>query len=332
MVRVGVIGCGRIGRVHADAIAVHPRAELAAVYDPVEQAALEVGTQFGAAWGTDVDAILTDPAIDAVVVASPTPTHVDLLTRAVREGKAVLCEKPIDLDLARVDACRAEIGALTDRVMVGFNRRFDPSFRDIRTRVAAGEIGGLEQVVIISRDPSPPPAGYVATSGGLFRDMTIHDFDMARFFLGEVVEVTATGSTLVSEEIAAAGDIDGAVVVLRGASGALCSITNSRRCAFGYDQRLEAFGELGMLTAANQLPTSVRFSGATQTEVAAPYHNFFLDRYTPAYRAEMDHFVTAVETGSVPSPGFGDGRAALVLAEAANESLRTGSTVKVVEG
>jgi myo-inositol 2-dehydrogenase / D-chiro-inositol 1-dehydrogenase len=329
MVRLGLIGCGRIGRVHADSIDVHPRAELAHVYDPVEAAAREVGERFGAAWGTDVEAVIGDPSIDAVVVASPTPTHVDLLTRAARGGKAVLCEKPIDLDLARVDACRAEIGVLVDRVMVGFNRRFDPSFRDIRGRVAAGEIGALEQLVIISRDPAPPPAAYVATSGGLFRDMTIHDFDMARYFLGEVVEVTASGANLISDEIAAAGDIDGAVVVLRGARGALCSITNSRRCAFGYDQRLEAFGERGMLAAANQLPTSVRFSGAEQTEVAPPYHNFFLDRYTPAYRAEMDHFVTAIETGSVASPGFEDGRAALVLAEAANESLRTGTTVKV---
>jgi myo-inositol 2-dehydrogenase / D-chiro-inositol 1-dehydrogenase len=247
----------------------------------------------------------------------------------VRAGKAVLCEKPIDLDLARVDACRAEIGALSDRVMVGFNRRFDPSFRDIRTRVAAGEIGTLEQLTIISRDPAPPPVAYVAVSGGLFRDMTIHDFDMARYLLGEVIAVTATGANLISDEIEAAGDIDSAVVVLRGAGGGLCSITNSRRCAFGYDQRLEAFGELGMLAAANQLPTSVRFSGAEHTEAAAPYHNFFLDRYTPAYRAEMDHFVTAVETGSAPSPGFDDGRAALVLADAANESLRTGTTVKV---
>jgi myo-inositol 2-dehydrogenase/D-chiro-inositol 1-dehydrogenase len=334
MVRLGLIGCGRIGRVHADSIDVHPRAELARVFDPFEAAAREVGEQFGAEWGTDVDAVIGDPSIDAVVVASPTPTHVDLLTRAVQAGKAVLCEKPIDLDLARVDACRAEIGALADRVMVGFNRRFDPSFRDIRTRVAAGELGSLEQLTIISRDPAPPPAAYVATSGGLFRDMTIHDFDMARFFLGEVVEVTATGANLISDEIAAAGDIDGAVVVLRGASGVLASITNSRRCAFGYDQRLEAFGERGMLAAANQLPTSVRFSGTLpnglgKTEVAAPYHNFFLDRYTPAYRAETDHFVTSVETGSAPSPGFADGRAALVLADAANESLRTGATVKV---
>jgi myo-inositol 2-dehydrogenase/D-chiro-inositol 1-dehydrogenase len=330
MVRIGLIGCGRIGRVHADSVTVHPRAELARVVDLFEASAREVGEQFGAAWSTDVDAVFDDPSIDGVVVASPTPFHVDLLTRGVRAGKAVLCEKPIDLDIARVEECRAAIGSLADRVMLGFNRRFDPSFSDIRTRVAAGEIGPLEQLTIISRDPAPPPAGYVATSGGLFRDMTIHDLDMARFFLGEVVEVTASGANLVSPEIAEAGDIDGAVVVLRGASGALATITNSRRCAFGYDQRLEAFGELGMLAAANQLPTSVRFSGADHTEVAPPYHNFFLDRYTPAYRAEMDAFVTGIEQGTAFDPGFADGRAALVLADAANESLRSGATVKVV--
>ena len=329
MVRVGLIGCGRIGRVHADSVAVSRRAELARVYDPVAQAAAEVGERFGAEHTTDVDAVLSDPSIDAVVVASPTPTHVDLMTRAVRAGKAVLCEKPIDLDLARVDACWAEIGAADPVVMVGFNRRFDPSFADVRARVAAGEIGALEQLTIVSRDPAPPPPGYVATSGGLFRDMTIHDLDMARFFLGDVVEVTARGSNLISEEIAAAGDVDGAVTVLRGASGAVCTIVNSRRCAFGYDQRLEAFGERGMLAAANQLPTSVTFSGAEATQVAPPYHHFFLDRYTPAYRAELDAFVTAVGSGTAPAPGFADGRAALVLADAAAESLRTGTTVRV---
>lgn len=329
MVRIGLLGCGRIGRVHADSISVHPRGQLVRAYDPIEAAVRDVGDQFGAEWTTDADAVIDDPSIDAIVVASPTPTHVDLLTRSVRVGKAVLCEKPIDLDLARVEACQATLGDLVGRVMVGFNRRFDPTFADIRARVRAGEIGALEQLVIVSRDPAPPPAAYVASSGGLFRDMSIHDLDMVRFFLGDVVAVTATGSNLISTEIADAGDIDGGVIILRGATGALCTITNSRRCAFGYDQRLEAFGELGMLSAANQLPTSARFSGAAATEVAAPYFNFFLDRYTPAYRAELDHFITAIENGTPFSPGFDDGRAALVLADAANESLRSGRTVEV---
>ncbi|GAB97236.1 myo-inositol 2-dehydrogenase/D-chiro-inositol 1-dehydrogenase [Kineosphaera limosa] len=329
MLSIGLLGCGRIGRVHADSIATNPRAHLARVYDPFEQAASAVGARFGAQTTTDVDDIIGDPGIDAVVIASPTPTHIDLLTAAVEAGKAVLCEKPIDLDVALVDACAQRIDDLAGRVMLGFNRRFDPSFADIHARVAAGQLGPLEQLTIISRDPAPPPAAYVATSGGLFKDMTIHDFDMARFFLGDVVEVTATGSNLVSPEIEAAGDIDGAVVVLRGVNGAVATIINSRRAAFGYDQRLEAFGELGMLRAENQLPTSVTFSGATSTQVAPPYYNFFLDRYTPAYRAELDAFITGVEAGTGFSPSFADGRAALVLAQAADESVRTGATVAV---
>ena len=329
MVRVALFGCGRIGRVHADSIAAHPRAELAWVCDPIEVAAREVAALYGSAATTDVDAVLADPRVDAVVVASPTPTHVDLLTGAVRAGKAVLCEKPIDLDLAAVDQCWDAIAAAEPTVMVGFNRRFDPTFLSIRDQVRDGQIGRLEQLIITSRDPAPSPAEYIATSGGLFRDMTIHDFDMARFFLGEVVEVQAMGANLIADYIADAGDIDNAVVVMRGADGALCHITNSRRCSFGYDQRIEAFGEKAMLSAANQLPTSVRISDATRTEAAAPYFNFFLDRYTPAYRAEFDHFVTAIEKGIEPEPGFRDGREALVLAEAANESLRTGRVVTV---
>ncbi|MFD4598163.1 inositol 2-dehydrogenase [Streptomyces sp. NPDC058464] len=327
--RIALIGCGRIGRVHAESIALHPKAELVRVCDPMETAAREVAERFGGVPGSDVDAVLADPDIDAVVIASPTPTHVGLLTRAVAAGKGVMCEKPIDLDLAQVDECRARIGDGASRVMVGFNRRFDPSFRAVRERVAAGEIGRLEQLVIISRDPAPSPAEYLATSGGLFRDMTIHDFDMARFFLGEVVEVSAMGSNLVADFIAELGDIDGAVVTLRGADGALCHITNSRRCTYGYDQRLEAFGSLGMLSVDNLRPDGIRSYGAHGTEAASPYLDFFLDRYTPAYRAELDHFIEAVGKGTAPRPGFDDGRAALVLADAAEQSLRTGRVVTV---
>ena len=331
MVGFALFGCGRIGKVHAESIAAHPRAGLVWICDPAEAAARSLAGQYGASAGRDAEAVLADPRVEAVVVASPTPTHVDLLTRAVRAGKAVLCEKPIDLDLAKVDACWQEIGGSSPVVMVGFNRRFDPSFRSMRERVHAGELGRLEQLSIVSRDPAPAPAAYIATSGGLFRDMTIHDFDMARYFLGEVTEVQAMGANLIAGYIADAGDIDAAVVVLRGAGGTLCQITNSRRCVFGYDQRVEAFGERGMLTAENLRPTGVRFSGAARTELADPYLNFFLDRYTPAYRAELDHFVTAIEKGTSPEPGFADGRAALALAEAAGESLRTGRAVRPAE-
>jgi myo-inositol 2-dehydrogenase / D-chiro-inositol 1-dehydrogenase len=329
LIRFGLFGCGRIGRVHADSIDVHPRAELAWVYDPIESAALEVAKRYGAATAPTDDAVVHDPSVDAVVIASTTPTHVDLLTRAVRAGKAVLCEKPIDLDLARVDRCWTEIAALNPTVMVGFNRRFDPSFREVYERIAGGEIGRLEQLTIVSRDPAPAPREYLAASGGLFRDMTIHDFDLARFFLGDVVELYATGANLVADYIAELGDIDSAVVVLRGSDGTLCHITNSRRSVFGYDQRLEAFGSAGMLSVGNQHQTSVRLSNATQTEAAPEYINFFLDRFTPAYRAELDHLITAMEQGDQPSPGFADGREALALADAALESLQTGHMLRL---
>jgi myo-inositol 2-dehydrogenase/D-chiro-inositol 1-dehydrogenase len=329
MLRFGLFGAGRIGRVHAASLATHPRTELVVVHDPVEAAASEVAAQYGATPTGDANVILGDPDIDAVIIASPTATHVDLLTASVRAGKAVLCEKPIDLDLARVDACWADIKGLDATVMVGFNRRFDPTFAEMRARVAKGEIGRLEQLIIISRDPAPAPAAYIATSGGLFRDMTIHDFDMARFFLGEVAEVQAMGANLIEPYIAEAGDIDSAVVLLRGAGGELCQIVNSRRCSFGYDQRVEAFGAEAMLSAGNQTAASVRRSCASGTETAPPYLNFFLDRYAAAYRAELDHLVSCVEQGAAPSPGFADGRAALVLADAANESLQTGRAVRI---
>ena len=329
MLRFGLFGAGRIGRVHADSLAAHPRAELATVYDPIEPAAREVAGRYGAKATGDAGAILGDPGIGAVIIASPTPTHVELLTASVRAGKAVLCEKPIDLDLARVDACWAEIRDRDATIMVGFNRRFDPTFTEVHARVAAGEIGRLEEVLITSRDPAPAPAAYIASSGGIFRDMTIHDFDMARFFLGEVVEVQAMGANLIEPYIAEAGDVDSAVVTLRGAGGELGQIVNSRRCAFGYDQRLEAFGADGMLTAGNQTAASVRRSGASGTETAPPYLNFFLDRYAQAYRAELDHLISCAEQGLAPSPGFADGRAALVLADAAGESLKTGRAVRI---
>jgi myo-inositol 2-dehydrogenase/D-chiro-inositol 1-dehydrogenase len=328
LIRFALFGCGRIGRVHADSIDVHPQAELAWVYDPIESAAQEVAKRYGATAAPTVDAALADAGVDAVVIASATPTHVDLLNLAARAGKAVLCEKPIDLDLARVDQCWTEIAALNPTVMIGFNRRFDPSFREVHERIAGGDIGRLEQLTIVSRDPVPASREYLATSGGMFRDMTIHDFDMARFFLGDVVEVYATGANLVADYFAELGDIDSAVVVLRGADGTLCHITNSRRSVYGYDQRLEAFGSNGMLSVGNQHPTSVRLSNAGQTEAAPGYLNFFLDRYTSAYRAELDHLITAMEHGEQPKPGFADGREALALADAALESLQTGQTIR----
>jgi len=257
-------------------------------------------------------------------VASSTDTHVDLIARSVRAGKAVFCEKPIHLDMARVDACWAGISGLNPTVMLGFNRRFDPSFRALRDRVMAGEVGCVEQVVITSRDPAPPPAAYVAVSGGLFRDMTIHDFDMARYLAGDIVEVHAVGANLIDPAIAEQGDFDAAMLILRAASGALVHINNSRRCAYGYDQRIEVFGAAGMLQAHNRHVTTIEAWGGERTRAQDRVQDFFIARYAEAYRAELDHFIGCIETGSAPLAGFAEGREALRLADAALESAATG--------
>jgi myo-inositol 2-dehydrogenase/D-chiro-inositol 1-dehydrogenase len=330
MLRFALFGAGRIGRLHADNVSANPDAKLVCVYDVNEAAATEVARKHGAKVAPTVEAALADPEVDAVLIASSTNTHVDLITRSAKAGKAVLCEKPIDLDLAVVDRCREEIAGCNVPVQIGFNRRYDPSHRGVFSAVKNGEIGKLEQLVITSRDPSPPPASYVAVSGGLFRDMMIHDFDLARFILGEeVVEVTASGSVLVDPEIGAAGDVDSAMVVMKTASGKLCHINNSRRASYGYDQRVEAFGSEGMVISNNRTATTVERFSANATAVREPLLNFFIDRYGDAYRNQINDFIDAVANGRQPSPGFDDGRRALVLADAALESLKTGRTVQV---
>jgi len=329
MVGFAILGCGRIGRMHARNIDAHPRAKLIACYDVVAKAAEETAAELGARKAGSVDEILADKTVDAVFIASSTDTHVDLITFAAKAGKKVLCEKPVDLDIKRVDACWKEIGGLKPVVMIGFNRRFDPSFRAVRDRIQSGEIGKLEQVVITSRDPAPPPPAYVKGSGGLFRDMTIHDFDMARYLAGDIVEVQAMGANLIDPGIGQQGDIDAAMVVMRAASGALVHINNSRRCSYGYDQRIEAFGEKGMLQAQNRRGTTVEAWGAERTHASDPILHFFIERYTEAYRAELDNFIDSVEKGAVPLATFADGREALRLADAALESSKTGKAVRL---
>jgi myo-inositol 2-dehydrogenase / D-chiro-inositol 1-dehydrogenase len=329
MLRVALFGSGRIGQVHARSIAMHDEAQLAWICDPVLPGAHALADRYGGRVTADADEVLSDPSVQAVVIASPTPTHIDLLTRSVQAGKPVLCEKPIDLDLDRIDRCWSVIAEHSPVVMMGFNRRFDPSFRQIRDRVGQGECGTLRSLRITSRDPEPPPRAYIAASGGIFRDMTIHDFDMARYFLGDIAEVHAFASDDGNEALAAENDAHQAMVLLRSREGALCTITNSRTCVFGYDQRLEAFCDNGMLEAGNQTPSSVRAYGPAAAESTETYLRFFVERYHEAYLAEFDEFVRSVREERPPAPGFADGRAALVLAEAAVQSVATGKAIPV---
>jgi myo-inositol 2-dehydrogenase/D-chiro-inositol 1-dehydrogenase len=264
-----------------------------------------------------------------VLIASSTDTHARLAIAAARAGKAIFCEKPIDLSLSKVDSCLQEVEKAGVPMFVGFNRRFDPSFSALKARLDAGEIGAVEQVVISSRDPGPPPLSYIKVSGGMFRDMTIHDFDMARWLLGEEpVEVFAMGECLVDRKIGAAGDIDSAMVLLRTGSDRMCHINNSRRAAYGYDQRIEVFGARGMLRAENLGETTVERFGPRGTVADRPL-DFFLERYADAYRAEMAAFVRAL-TQSTPMPvGAKDGRQALVLAEAALQSHKEKQAIRI---
>ncbi len=325
MLDIAVIGAGRIGQIHARNIAAHPAARLVGVTDPDGAAAAKLAQACGGE-SISLDAAF---AADAVLIAAPTPTHADYIERAAAAGRAVFCEKPIDLSAGRVRACLAAVDKAGIPLMVGFNRRFDPHFAALKSRLDAGEAGKLELLTIISRDPAPPPPAYVGASGGLFRDMMIHDLDMARFLLGEEpVSLFAAASCLVDPGIGAAGDVDTAVVTLRTASGKLCQISNSRRAAYGYDQRIEAHGAAGLLRAGNMTATTVEFADGRgfTTDPALP---FFLERYAAAYRAELDAFVTALAAGRSPAPGGADGLAALLLADAAVESLARGVAIAV---
>jgi myo-inositol 2-dehydrogenase/D-chiro-inositol 1-dehydrogenase len=328
MLRFGLLGAGRIGQIHGRNIAESPAASLVAVADIDAQAAASLAEKTGAEV-RDADAIMKAGDIDALLIGTPTSTHADLIEAGARAGKAVLCEKPVDLASSRVESCLKTVESAGIPLMIGFNRRFDPNFSALQKRVAEGAVGAVEIVTVISRDPGPPPLAYIAHSGGLYRDMMIHDFDIARFMLSEEpVEVFAYGSSLVDPAIGEAGDVDTALVVMKTASGKLAQISNSRRAAYGYDQRIEVHGSKGMARAHNIHETTVEVAGANGF-AKDPVQHFFLERYAEAYRCELAAFIDAVANGRPPSPSGRDGLAAQRLADAATESRRTGKPVTI---
>jgi myo-inositol 2-dehydrogenase/D-chiro-inositol 1-dehydrogenase len=327
-VRFGLLGAGRIGKVHARAVGSNPQAKLIAVADAVEKAAKEISDAYGAEVRT-IDEIEKAKDIDAVVICTPTDTHADLIERFARAGKAIFCEKPIDLDVKRVVKCLGVVEKTGATLMVGFNRRFDPHFAAVRKAIDDGAIGKVEMATITSRDPGAPPVDYIKRSGGIFRDMTIHDFDMARFLLGEEpVSVSAHASVLVDRKIGEAGDYDSVSVILETASGRQALISNSRRATYGYDQRIEVHGSKGMVAAENQRPVSIEVAN-DKGYTRPPLHDFFMTRYIDAYANEISAFIAALAKGTKPSPSGADGLAALKLADAALKSTRTGKTISV---
>jgi len=321
MIQVALFGAGRIGKIHAANLAAQAGVQFKYVVDVNQEVAEALAAIHGGS-SASVDAALADPEVKAVVIASSTDTHADLILRSAAAGKAIFCEKPVDLTIDRARACAAAVKEAGVLCMLGFQRRYDPTFNALKKRIEAGEIGTPELLVVTSRDPGPPPVSYIKVSGGIFKDMLIHDFDIFRWILDDAaVSVHATGSCLVDPAIGEAGDLDTAVVTIRTKSGRLCQINATRRAAYGYDQRFEVLGSKGMLQAGNHKPTEVTAYGAVNVSVDKP-EDFFLERYRVAYAEEMAHFFDALSHGTPLRTTVEDGLKALELAEAATLSWR----------
>ncbi|MGJ3353319.1 inositol 2-dehydrogenase [Providencia sp. Je.9.19] len=328
MFNIALFGAGRIGQVHAVNIAGHKETTLYSVIDPYQPNADALAEKYQAKIQS-VEEAMQDPNVHGVLIASATDTHANLIELAAKHKKVIFCEKPVHLDLERVKQCLKSVKEHNVPLFIGFNRRYDPQFRHLKNLFEQGAIGKAESLIITSRDPSPPPAEYVKVSGGMFRDMTIHDFDMARFMIGEEpCSVFAQGSNVVDPAIGQAGDIDTAFIILKFPSGAMATISNSRRSGYGYDQRVELHGEKGLLTAGNIKENSVELLSEVGCLSAKPEF-FFLQRYNEAYKAEWNHFVDIL-AGRAESETTGtDGELALYLADKALESLKTGKEVKL---
>ncbi len=325
---MALLGAGRIGSIHGATVAQCADAELRYVVDINVESGTALAENLGARF-SDSETVLADDEVDAVIIATATDTHADLIVAAAKAGKAIFCEKPVDLDFKKVEKCLEIVSAQKVPLALGFNRRFDPNFRELKEQLSVGRIGELEMISITSRDPSPPPIDYIKVSGGLFRDMMIHDFDMARWLLAEEpTEVYATASCLVDPEIALAGDVDTAMVILKTASGRLCQINNSRRASYGYDQRIEVFGSSGMLRMENETANRVECFDSKGVSASKPLY-FFLERYADAYRLELQDFINVIRSGSTPFVSGIDGLRSLRLANAAEESYRTGSSIRL---
>ena len=329
MKHVAVFGAGRIGRIHASNLAALPGVQLQAICDPSAEAASDLAHSLGAKVST-IEAVLADKQIDAVAICSPTTTHSDLITRAAAAGKHIFCEKPVDLSVPRAQACAEAVKAAGVACMIGFQRRFDPTFNEASRRLAAGDIGNAEMLIITSRDPGAPPAEYIKGSGGIFRDMLIHDLDVFRWILcadgDEAAWLSAAGSVLTDPAIADLGDYDSTAVTIRTRKGRLCQINTSRRAAYGYDQRFEVLGSKGLLQCGNQTPTGVVQSDASGVHSDKP-EAFFLQRYAAAYRLEIEHFFETLQSGGVFRTTVADGVAAQKLADAATQSCQSGQPV-----
>jgi len=331
MINFSLMGAGRIGKMHAEIINSHSECNLKYIYDVNNKFSSELASKHGSIASQTAEEALISNDVDAVLIASATPTHIEFITKASKSGKAVFCEKPIDLDIQKVNDCFEKIKNIKTPIQIGFNRRFDNSHKKLQEANKSNEIGQLELIVISSRDPEPPGIDYLKAAGGFFRDTTIHDFDLSRFILGDdpIVQVSAFASQLISEDCKEVGDHDTAMFILKSKSGVLIHINNSRRAVYGYDQRVEIFGSKGMMISGNQNPTSVEKFTNSHTNANDPIHYFFIERYEQAYKDQFNDFIKTIKTNSNASVSFEDGRNALIIANAAYESFNSGKAVDI---
>ena len=331
MLNFVLIGAGRIGKMHAEIIHSNPNSELKFVYDVNQEFAKNVANISNASALDNPEDAINSNLIDAVLIASATPTHIEFIKMAASAGKPVLCEKPIDLDINKVNKCKEELKDIKSPIQIGFNRRFDSSHSKVQQARANKEIGDLEMIIITSRDPAAPGLDYLNAAGGFFRDTTIHDFDLSRFILGEdpIVQVSAFGENLFDENAKIAKDFDTAMFILKSKSGVLVHINNSRRAVYGYDQRVEVFGSKGMVISDNQTPNSIERFTSSSTSSKEPIHFFFIERYQQAYRDQLNSFIEMINSNSKPKVTFEDGRKALIIANAAYESFEKKKIIEI---
>ena len=331
ILKVALLGVGRIGRIHAKNIHLNPNSKLEYIYDINERSAKEISNLYGGKIVESAEQAITNKDVDVVYICSDTATHTEYILSAAKEGKAVFCEKPIDLDINKVNECKKELIKYDVPIHIGFNRRFDPSHLSTIERKNNGEIGKLEQAIITSRDPRVPSASYLKVSGGMYRDMTIHDFDFMRFILEDdpIVEIFAKGERIFSDEAKEANDIDSAMIIMKSKSGVLCHINNSRHSSYGYDQRVELFGDKGMLISDNLTSTSVKKYNNEYTNAKNPILDFFITRYDIAYQKQLEDFLNSVINNKSTSVSFEDGRKALIIANAAYKSMECNKNIKI---
>ena len=331
MINIALLGAGRIGKMHAEIINAHPKAKLQFVYDVNSDSAKQVSEENNSEVVNSAEEAINSDKVDALLIASATPTHTKFITMGAKAKKAIFCEKPIDLDIDKVNECMSNIKGIDTPLQIGFNRRFDNSHAKVQQARTNKEIGELEMIIISSRDPAPPGLDYLNAAGGFFRDTTIHDFDLSRFILGDdpIVQVSAFGDNLFDENAKKAEDFDTAMFTLKSKKGVLIHINNSRRAVYGYDQRVEVFGSKGMVISNNQTPTSVESFTESSTSSKEPILNFFIERYVQAYRDQFNHFIECIVNNKKPSVTFEDGRNALIIANAAYESHKLKKTIDI---